>query len=124
MTATKPMRKRQAETAEEQPPVLPTKLTEQEVLSRLGAPHDLQGVDVHRYDSSRARVNIRRSLDKAAAEAYCRENKYDPSETARFLSNLTCSLAGTVTIITDSFYLRTNYDGSLRSDCEPIARKY
>jgi hypothetical protein len=122
MAITTPKRKQVAD-KEEKPIPLDTKLVEEEVLIRLGRPQDLHSISVHRYDSSRCRVNVRRDLNKVAAEAY-REQKFSKSDIAKFLNQIDCTLTGTVTIITDSFYLRTNYDGSLRSDCEPIERKY
>ena len=105
-------------------PKLDTKLTEQEVLARLGRPVDLHSVDVHRYDGSRCRVNVRRELDRQAAEAYFKSQKAKEEDLRRALANIDCSFHKTTILITDSFYLRTNYDGSLRKDCEPITRRY
>ena len=122
MTATKP-RKQVAE-KEEKPVVLLTKITEQEILVRLGKPADLCSVDVHRYDASRCRVNVRRELTKEAALEHFRVTGVKSADAMKMAANADHSFAKTLTLITDSFYLRTNYDGSLRSDNEPIVRKY
>lgn len=109
---------------EEKPVVLPTKLTEEAVLSRLGKPVDLRSIDVFRYDASRCRVNVRREMDKKAAEEYFKLQKTKRGDYLKIVENIGCSMTNTITLITDSFYLRTNYDGSIRSDSEPIERKY
>jgi hypothetical protein len=109
---------------EEKPVVLPTKLTEEAVLSRLGKPADLRSIDVYRYDETRCRVNVRRSMDKTAAEAYFCRQKMKKTDYDKMVNDISCSLSNTITLITDSFYLHTNPDGSIRSDSELIERKY
>lgn len=122
MTATKP-RRTSKDAAEEQPVKLPTKLTEEQVLARLGKPVDLHAVDVHRYDTSRCRVNVRRAMNKAAAEEYFKQRKV--KDYAKMLEGIEHSMDKVLIIITDSFYLRTNYDGSIRSDnTEQIEKRY
>jgi lipopolysaccharide biosynthesis protein len=123
MTATRSRRTIKKE-PEEKKPSLPTHITEQEVLQRLGKPADLRSVDVHRYDASRCRVNVRREMDKAAAEEYYKEQGVKTTERKKLLDNMEHSFTKTITLITDSFYLRTNYDGSLRKDNKPIQRRY
>lgn len=122
MTATKP--KKQVAEKEETPEKLPTNVTEQEVLSRLGKPSDLHSVDVHRYDTSRCRVNVKREMNKEAAEAHFRHEKMKKPDIEKMLSGIDHSMTRSITLITDSFYLRTNYDGSIRSDSELIERRY
>jgi hypothetical protein len=113
-------------TKEQKPekPALPTKKTEDEVLQRLGKPADLRSVDVHRYDASRCRVNVRREMNKEAAEEHYKEQGVKTAERKKLLDNMEHSFTRTVTLITDSFYLRTNYDGSIRSDSDFIKRRY
>jgi hypothetical protein len=114
---------RKATTDKKEEP-LPTDITSQEVLTRLGKPNDLYKVDVHRYDTSRCRVNIRRNLNKEAAEEHYRALGVPQTDRAKIISGISCSFDKTITVITDSFYLRTNYDGSLRNDNEQILQKY
>jgi hypothetical protein len=122
MTATKP-RKAFDKKEENKPVVLPTKLTEEQVLARLGKPVDLHAVDVHRYDTARCRVNIRRAMNKAAAEEHFKKCKV--KDYAKMLEGIEHSIDKVLILITDSFYLRTNYDGSIRSDNEEqIERRY
>lgn len=122
MTATKP-RRTSKDAPEEKPVKLPTKLTEEQVLARLGKPADLHAVDVHRYDTARCRVNVRRAMTKAAAEEYFKQRKV--KDYAKMLEGVDHSIDRTIILITDSFYLRTNYDGSIRSDnTEQIERRY
>ena len=94
------------------------------MLAKLGKPVDLCSVDVHRYDTSRCRVNVKRSMTKAAAEEHFRLQGVKKIDADRMVHNVEHSISKALTLITDSFYLRTNYDGSLRSDNEPITRKY
>ena len=120
MAATK---SRFEEKKEEKPVVLPTKLTEDQVLVRLGRPIDLDSVVVHRYDASRCRVNVKRSLTKEAAEEFFRTRHY--KDYKKMIDDIGHSFSSTLVIITDSFYLRTNYDGSIRSDnTEQVERRY
>jgi hypothetical protein len=122
MTATK-SRRTSKDVPEEKPVKLPTKLTEEQVLARLGRPIDLHAIDVHRYDTARCRVNVRRAMNKVAAEEYFKQRKV--KDYAKMLEGVDHSMSGTITLITDSFYLRTNYDGSIRSDNEEqIERRY
>lgn len=123
MTATKP-RRASKEAPEEKPVLLPTKITEQEVLAKLGRPLDLRSIDVHRYDTSRCRVNVRREMTKEAALEHFRLEKVKAADADKMVQGVDSSMTKTITLITDSFYLRTNYDGSLRSDSDPIERKY
>lgn len=123
MTATKPRRTKEDKETEETP-VLNTKLTEAQILAALGKPADLHRVDVHRYSSARCRVNVWRALNKAAAEEHFRLQGGKKEGYAKMVQGIDHAMARTITIITDSFYLRTNYDGSLHSDNEPIQRKY
>jgi hypothetical protein len=120
MTATKP--RKQFDKEEKKPVVLPTKLTEEGVLARLGKPIDLHSVEVHRYDTMRCRVNIRRELDKAAAEAYFKSRR--SVDHKKIVDGIESSMSKTIVLITDSFYLKTNYDGSLRSDNPLIEKRY
>jgi hypothetical protein len=108
----------------EEPKPLPTDLTENEVLSLLGRPDDLLCVEVHRYDVSRCRVNIKRSMDKKAAEKYFIEQRIPKIDGERFLAQIDCTFTKRLVLITDSFYLRTNNDGSLRDDSERPTKKY
>ena len=124
MTATKPKKPAPASEQEIPPKPLLTKLTEEAVLARLGRPVDLDSVAVHRYDSSRCRVNVRRKLTKADAIAYFRSKRVSEENYRKTVEGIDHSMDKAIVIITDSFYLRTNYDGSLRSDNEPIERKY
>lgn len=114
--------KAHAEKPQEKP--LLTKLTEEAVLARLGVPIDLHSVSVHRYTSSRCRVNIRRELTKAAAVEHFRSRHIAATNYKTLVEGVDCSLSKTITLITDSFYLKTNYDGSLCSDNKPITRRY
>ena len=123
MTATK-SRRATAEKEEKQPAPLPTKITEEEVLAKLGRPSDLRSIDVHRYDTSRCRVNVRREMTKEAALEHFRVTGTRSEDAIKMAGNADHSFAKTLILITDSFYLRTNYDGSLRSDNAPIVRKY
>jgi len=110
---------------EEKPAPLPTKITEQEVLGRLGKPADLRSVDVHRYDTSRCRVNVRREMTKEMALEHFRATGVKNADAVKMAANADHSFAKTITLITDSFYLKTNYDGSIRSDNEEqIKRRY
>jgi hypothetical protein len=121
MTATKP--RKPTEKAEAKPVVLPTKLTEEQVLARLGRPVDLHAIDVHRHDAARCRVNVRRAMSKAAAEEYFKQRKV--KDHAKMLEGIEHSMDKVLILITDSFYLRTNYDGSIRTDSEEqIERRY
>jgi hypothetical protein len=122
MTTTK-SRRTPKDVPEEKPVKLPTELTEKQVLARLGRPIDLHAVDVHRYDTARCRVNVRRAMTKEAAEEYFKQRKV--KDYAKMLEGVDLSMSKTITLITDSFYLRTNYDGSIRSDNEEqIERRY
>jgi len=122
MTATKP-RRTSKDAPEEKPVKLPTRLTEEQVLARLGKPADLHAIDVHRYDTARCRVNVRRAMTKAAAEEYFKQRKV--KDYAKMLEGIDHSMDKTIVLITDSFYLRTNYDGSIRSDnTEQIEKRY
>jgi hypothetical protein len=122
MTATKP-RRTSKDAPEEKPVKLPTKLTEEQVLARLGRPVDLRSIDVHRYDTARCRVNVRRAMTKVAAEEYFKQRKV--KDYAKMLEGIEHSMDRVLVLITDSFYLRTNYDGSIRSDNEEqIERRY
>jgi hypothetical protein len=122
MTATKP-RRTSKDAPEEKPVKLPTKLTEEQVLARLGRPVDLCSIDVHRYDTARCRVNVRRAMTKTAAEEYFKQRKV--KDYAKLLEGVEHSMDKVLILITDSFYLRTNYDGSIRSDNEEqIERRY
>lgn len=124
MTATKP-RRTSKDAPEEKPVKLPTKLTEEQVLARLGRPVDLHAVDVHRYDTARCRVNVRRAMTKEAAAEYFRRRGDKQRDTTKMLEGVDHSMSKTITLITDSFYLKTNYDGSIRSDNEEqIERRY
>lgn len=122
MTSTKT--RKTAKEQKPEKPALPTKKTEEEVLQRLGKPADLRSIDVHRYDASRCRVNVRREMDREAAEEYYKREGVKAAECKKLLDNIEHSFAKTVTLITDSFYLRTNYDGSIRSDSDFIERRY
>ena len=106
---------------EEQPKPLLATLTEKAVMAALGKPHDLHSVAVHRYTARHCRVNIRRNLTKDEAAKHLA--KVDRIEREKMLNNIDHSMSGVLTIITDSFYLRTNYDGSLCSG-QIIERKY
>ena len=117
-------RKAPKEAPEEKPVPLPTNITEQEVLAKLGKPLDLCGVDVYRYGTSRCRVNIRRELTKAAAVEHFHLCRTKEADYKGIVEGADHSISKTIRLITDSFYLRTNYDGSLRSDSDPIERKY
>jgi len=122
MTATKP-RRSSKDTPEEKPVKLPTKLTEEQVFARLGKPVDLHAIDVYRYDASRCRVNVRRAMDKQAAEEHFKRN--GTKDYAKMLEGIEHSMDKVLVLITDSFYLRTNYDGSIRSDnTEQIKKRY
>ncbi|MFA5766326.1 MAG: hypothetical protein WC919_00185 [Candidatus Paceibacterota bacterium] len=122
MTATK-TRRTSKDAPEEKPVKLPTKLTEEQVLAKLGRPVDLRSIDVHRYDTSRCRVNVRRAMTKATAEEYFKQRKV--KDYAKMLEEVEHSMDKVLVLITDSFYLRTNYDGSIRSDNEEqIERRY
>lgn len=123
MTATK-TRKPLTEAKEEKAPVLLTELTEKAVLTALGKPSDFHSIGVHRHDSSRCRVNVRRAMNKEAATAYFRANGVEKAEAEKMIDQIDHTIARTIVLITDSFYLRTNFDGSLRSDNKPIERKY
>ena len=123
MTATKPKKPTPASEPEPPKPLL-TELTEKMVIASLGKPTDLRSVSVHRYDSSRCRVNVRRDLTKAAAIEYFRAQRAKEEDYKRIVDGTDHAISRTITVITDSFYLRTNYDGSLRSDNKPIERKY
>lgn len=123
MTATK-TRKPLTEAKEEKTPVLLTELTERAIIAALGKPSDFHSISVHRYDSSRCRVNVRRAMNKEAAAAYFRANGVERAESEKMIGQIDHSIAKTIVLITDSFYLRTNFDGSLRSDNKPIERKY
>ncbi len=121
MAATK-TRKPLEKEEEKKPVVLPTILTEQGVLARLGKPADLHSVEVHRYDTMRCRVNVKRELTKTAAEEhfkFCRSTDFK-----RIVEGIDSSMCKTIVLITDSFYLKTNYDGSLRSDNPLIEKRY
>jgi hypothetical protein len=121
MAATK-TRSNKFEEKEEKPVVLPTKLTGDQVLACLGRPIDLASVEVHRYDASRCRVNVKRSLTKETAEEFFRTRHYKDYQ--KMIDGIGHSFSNTLIIITDSFYLRTNYDGSLRSDNPAIEKMY
>jgi hypothetical protein len=121
MAATK-TRKPLEKEEEKKPVVLPTILTEQGVLAYLGKPTDLHSVEVHRYDTMRCRVNVRRELTKTAAETYFKSRR--SADYKKIVDGIDCTMNKTIVLITDSFYLKTNYDGSLRSDNLPIERKY
>jgi hypothetical protein len=119
MTAAKS--RKSTEKKEEQP--LPTDITKKDVLARLGKPSDLHSVDVYRYDTMRCRVNVRRDLNKLTAEEYFRSQRIKDGQ-KKMLEGMDHSQDKTLTIITDSFYLKTNFDGSLRDGGEQIKRKY
>ena len=106
------------------PQPLSTKLTEAEVLAKLGRPVDLHSIHVNRFNSSTCRVNVWRKMSKAATEAHFQSEGIKAEDYRKTLEDMDHSISKTVTLITDSFHLRTNYDGSLRSDNPAIERKY
>jgi hypothetical protein len=124
MTATEPRKTTQAAPKPEPPKPLLTELTEKMVIASLGKPADLHSISVHRYDSRRCRVNVRRNLTKAAAIEYFRTQRAKEEDYKRIVDGADHAISRTITVITDSFYLRTNYDGSLSSGNTPIERKY
>jgi len=125
-TTNKPTKK------EQEPAPLPTEPIKRVVLTRLGKPSDMFSVDVLRHDTHYCRVNIRRKMDKEAATAhferlYATRKQYADHETRqnceRLLRDLETTLAKTITLITDSFFLRTTEEGQITGGDE-ITRRY
>lgn len=125
-------RKPVQEQVEEKPAPLPTDFVEHQVFTRLGKPSDLHTIRIFRYTPTHCRVNIYRKMDKdatathferaAAIEKYYLDNEMRIG-TEKICRSMEGTITGTIVLITDSFYIRTDANGMITGG-EEITRRY